>query len=793
MSPILFRAWAEMRSRWRSWAALAVFLGIFGGAVMAISAGARRTDSAYERFLVSSRAWDVQVPKFPAIFAPAFAQPDLDRVERLPQVAEAMRFTVFQPFNAPVEDAVTSADPRFLTSFNIPKVLSGRLPKPDHPHEVALNFAMAQSNHLRVGSRIRWTFLDANSEPSNPVLVPVDFTVVGIEAAPGEFPPTLGNEPAVLLSRSFLSRYLGKILSFESSIIRLKHGAADVPAFGREVQRMSGGKVVFLFRQIDQARNIDRSFHLQAIALWLLAGVTGLVTVLVFSQTLARQTYLESVEYPTLRSLGMTSGDLVTIAMIRAAVVAVAGSLIAAVVAALASPLFPRGLARIAEPNPGFAIDLTVLAIGTFAILGMTALLQLVPALRGARSIGVGQAVDAMRTRNRPSFADRLARAGMPPSGVAGVRLALEPGRGRSAVPVWSSIVGVTVGLSALIAAITFGTSLDRLLHTPRLYGVTWDLDLVGEFGTRQAEQRILPVVRRDPRVAGAVAGGISVPMEVDGFRADAVAIAGDSAPVFPALLEGRRPVKPDEIVVGAKTLQRLGKQVGDPVRVDVVGTRPGMMRIVGVAVIPPVGDIGRFGEGALVPYSALFRLVPGAPPPSDVLVRLKSGADEAAFIRSMRARLGPQLEIDRPQEPSDLVNFGRVQDMPLVLAGLLGLLAAATLGHMLITMVLRRRRDLAVLKTLGFVRRQMSATVAWQASTLAAVALLIGLPLGIAVGRWTWSAFAHQFGILPESVMSISTLLLVVPATLLLSNLLAAVPGRMAARTQPAVVLRSE
>jgi MacB-like periplasmic core domain/FtsX-like permease family len=381
----------------------------------------------------------------------------------------------------------------------------------------------------------------------------------------------------------------------------------------------------------------------------------------------------------------------------------------------------------------------------------------------------------------------------MPPSSVAGVRLALEPGRGRSAVPVRSSIAGVTVGLAALIAAMTFGTSLDHLLHTPRLYGVTWDLDLVGEFGTREAERRILPVVQRDPRVAGAAAGGISVPMEVDGLRADAVAIAGDSAAVFPALLEGRRPAKADEIVVGARTLQRLGKHVGDPVQVDVVGTKPRTMRIVGVSVIPPVGDIGRFGEGALVPYSALVRLVPDAPPPSDVLVRLLPGANEAAFIRSMRTQLGPKLEIDRPQQPSDLVNFGRVQDMPRILAGLLGLLAAATLGHMLITAVLRRRRDLAVLKTLGFVRRQMSATVAWQASTLAAVALLIGLPLGTTVGRWTWSAFAHQFGILPESVVSISALLLIVPATLLLSNLIAAVPGRIAARTQPATVLRSE
>jgi ABC-type lipoprotein release transport system permease subunit len=793
MSPILFRAWAEMRGRWRTWLALAVVLGIFAGAVMAVSAGARRTDTAYERFLVASRAWDVQVPKFPAEFAPAFAQPDLDDVERLPQVAEAIRITAFQPFNGPVEDAVTSVDPRFLTAFNRPTILSGRLPRLDRPDEVAVNFGTAEANHLRVGSRLRLMFADAKSDLSNPKLVPLSFTVVGIEAAPGEFPPTLGNEAAFLLSRAFLSTYRAKLFSFESSLIRLKHGTADLPAFGREVNRLGGGKVVFLFRQIDQARNIERSFHLQAVALWLLAAVTSLVTILVFSQTLARQTFLESVEYPTLRSLGMTSGELLTIAMIRASVVAAAGYIIAAVAAALASPLFPRGLARIAEPHPGFALDFTVLALGAVGILAMTAVVQFIPAWRAARAATAEGAAEPLTLRKRPSLADRRARAGMPPSGVAGVRLALEQGRGRSAVPVWSSIVGVTVAIAALTSAITFGTSLNHLIHTPRLYGVTWDLDLVGEFGTREAEQKILPVAQRDPRVAGAAAGGISVPMEIDGVRADAVAIAGDSAPVFPSLLEGHRPLRADEIVVGAKTLQRLGKHVGDEVRVNVVGTKPGTMRVVGVAVIPPVGDIGRFGEGALVPYSALFRLVPDAPPPSDVLVRLSPGANEAAFTSAMRAQLGQRLEIDRPQQPSDLVNFGRVQDMPLVLAGLLGLLAAATLGHMLITAVLRRRRDLAILKTLGFIRRQMSVAVAWQASTLAVVALLIGLPIGTAAGRWTWGLFAHQFGILPETAVSVSILFLTIPVTLLLANLLAAIPGRIAARTQPALVLRSE
>jgi ABC-type antimicrobial peptide transport system permease subunit len=776
LTSVLFRARTELRSRWRAWAALAAFLGVFPGAVMAVTAGARRTDSSYKRFLTWSHAWDVLLPDYPADFAPAFAHINLDTAERLPQVAESLRVTSFQTFGGPEEDVITSADPRFGTTFSRPKVLSGRLPRPDRADEVALSFTTAQDQHFRIGDVLHLTIAKAGIDPTAQVGLPVTLTVVGIEASPGEFPPTLGNTPALLASRAFALQYQADLLHFEDSLIRLKRGAADLPAFQKQVDRLSGGRVVFLFRHIDQAANIERSFHLQALALWLLAAITGLVTLLVFSQTLARQTFLESQEYPTLRALGMTRGGLAAVGMIRAGVVALAGAAVAAVTAAAASPFFPRGIARIAEPHPGFSLDMAVVGIGTAAMFVATALLQAIPAWRATAASGEREA--STQVRSRPS--------------VAGVRLALEPGRGRSAVPVRTSIVGVTLGIAGLVAAVTFGTSLDHLLHTPRLYGVTWDVQVSAEFGTNDAEEKLLPAIRTDPRVAGAVAGAISVPLEVDGHRADAVALAGDATSVYPPLLEGRPAHGSGEIVLGSKTLHQLGKAVGDVVSVNVVGTKPGSVRVVGAAVIPPIGDIGRFGEGALVPYEVLQRLVPEAPPPNDVLVKVAPGADRQALVRSLRQQVGPQAVAD-PQQPSDLVNFGRVQNMPLVLTGVLGLLAAATLAHMLVTAVLRRRRDLAVMKTLGFVRRQMWATVAWQASTLAVVALIVGMPLGVAGGRWAWSAFANQSGILPESSVSVPILLLAIPATFMLANLMAGVPGRIAARMQPAQVLRTE
>jgi predicted lysophospholipase L1 biosynthesis ABC-type transport system permease subunit len=172
-------------------------------------------------------------------------------------------------------------------------------------------------------------------------------------------------------------------------------------------------------------------------------------------------------------------------------------------------------------------------------------------------------------------------------------------------------------------------------------------------------------------------------------------------------------------------------------------------------------------------------------------LVELAPGADRRAA--------GPSLQRDfpgtvlTPFAPAEVENLRRIDTLPFVLAGLLGLLAAGTIAHTLITSVRRRRRDLAILKTLGFVRTQVSATVAWQASTFAVLAAVIGLALGIAGGRWLWIFFADRLGVRPEPVIPILLLIVVIPGALALANLIAAIPARAAARTQPALVLRTE
>jgi ABC-type lipoprotein release transport system permease subunit len=142
---------------------------------------------------------------------------------------------------------------------------------------------------------------------------------------------------------------------------------------------------------------------------------------------------------------------------------------------------------------------------------------------------------------------------------------------------------------------------------------------------------------------------------------------------------------------------------------------------------------------------------------------------------------------------PTDVADFGGVTRMPFFIAAVFAAAAAAALAHALLTSIRRRRRDVAVLKTLGFTRTQVLGTIAWQATTIAAVGLLVGVPLGLGVGRFTWTLFAQDLGAVPEAITPVGATVLVIPAAILLANLIAALPALSAASTQPAVVLRAE
>jgi ABC-type lipoprotein release transport system permease subunit len=128
-----------------------------------------------------------------------------------------------------------------------------------------------------------------------------------------------------------------------------------------------------------------------------------------------------------------------------------------------------------------------------------------------------------------------------------------------------------------------------------------------------------------------------------------------------------------------------------------------------------------------------------------------------------------------------------------VVLAAVLAASAAAVLGHLLVSAVRSRRRDFAMLATLGFVPGQLRSAVRWQATVVALVASLVGIPLGVAAGRVLWTRFADGIHAVSAPTVPWWEVALAAPVAIVVANAVAAVPGRWASRTSPAATLRQE
>ena len=295
--------------------------------------------------------------------------------------------------------------------------------------------------------------------------------------------------------------------------------------------------------------------------------------------------------------------------------------------------------------------------------------------------------------------------------------------------------------------------------------------------------------------------------MGIDGAVIPAIGVARGRGPLLsPTLLTGRPPGTEHEIVLGAATLRQIGRRVGQSVTVTVGGHQI-RDRIVGSAVFPNFGqggltptDLGQGAETTAAVLQPQAQAVGGGPGFQFALVRFKPGhrpaADLAGFQRSMAGfcRLVQQSTcVVTGQRPNSVASYASIDGTPEVLAVVLAVLGAAVLGQLIVVSGRRRRRDFAILKALGMVRWQVSSITTWQLTTLTVLALLIGLPLGIAVGRWSWALFTGGLGIPADAIAPVPFILLMVPAVILVANAVAYWPARSAARLSAARVLRAE
>jgi len=402
-----------------------------------------------------------------------------------------------------------------------------------------------------------------------------------------------------------------------------------------------------------------------------------------------------------------------------------------------------------------------------------------------------------------------------------GLRFALQSGRGRTSVPARSVLVGATLAVALVTTTLPFSSGLHTLVSRPALYGWNWSYALTSENVVPPAA---LGALNRDPDVA-AWSGYHNLSVQIDGQTVP-VLLGNNHAAVAPPILSGHGVDGDNQVVLGPSTLSMLHKHVGDTV-IGSFGTPntaplylpPFKMVITGTATLPAIGGASNFadhpsmGTGGVVSDHVSPAFIHSAQSPDPnlngpglVFVRLRSGVSAAAGLADMNrlATLSDKVFAADPnatgdtvavlgvQHPAEIVNYQSTGATPVILAAGLGLGAVIALALTLIASVRRRRRDLALLKTLGFTTRQLAATVGWQASVVAAIAAIIGVPVGIAAGRQLWILFARNINAVPEPTVPAS-LILIAAGVLILANLVAAVPARIAARTPAALVLRAE
>ncbi len=828
--------------------------GLGGGAAMTALSGARRADTAMPRFLEFSRPTTGAVffgdsPFTPPPVSGAAADsvsppPYTSGVLSLPQVADYYRVLyLFTSTDREQPGAVNTfgfVDSTATRAADRPLVVSGRLPDPGAPLEASVNQLAASKLHLHVGSTIQVRSYSAAqlqsgsipggvdsglSDPSGPSY---ELRVTGIVRFPTDVNAIIplaakqdvlyeGQQNAYLTPAfvQVLAQDLGIPVEQVSGMnvfnVRLRHGAADWKPFVKAAQQLTANSgVPAQFEAGDSlgietaARSAERGIHVETIALLLFGALAALVTVLLVGQTLIWQLRADDDDRAVLRCLGATRLQLTEAAMIRPAVVAVGGALLALAVAATASQLTPFGLAREAEIRPGLEFNSALLlgSAAVFAVIVVTS--AAIPAWLVSRSARTGTGAVATATRAR--LLARLWAAGfIPVSTVVGVRYAFGSGKARRTAPELTALLGAVAAVAGLVAALTFGASLDHLIRTPSQQGWNWDVlvgnpndssDAVAQGGSMLAANQLVGAYSTMGELGSVDVDGITVPQ--------ILAIDQLKGSVHPPILEGRGPSAPDEIALATHTLNVLHKQIGQTAEGTGPDGKAHTFTIVGRMVAPSVGDVltNSLGDGGWIDASFVHQqwrspTNPSGTPPSgtDVLnvfaVKLAPGASMPAAVDSLRKDFGPTVLQQLPAQ--DAVNLKSVSGLPFVLAALVGLIGAVTLGHALVSSVRRHRRDLAVLKSLGFVRRQVSATVASDATTFALVALALGIPLGLAGGRWAWTAVASGIYSVSPPIIPLAAVAAIVPATLLVSNAVAAWPARAAGRLDAALAMRSE
>ena len=771
MRAVIYRVRSVLRRRLAATLGVTLIVTLVCGVVIAFAAGAKRTSTAPDRYTTD----------FGGVADARIIQDDrgkpLDRqVAALPGVesVDSMSFVFGGLSDAGGNNLDFSLV--FAGSFRPGgvRLVDGRAADPANEHEFVATRNFVGRTHLKIGDALNLVTLTPDqalngfnlSDPRGPRL---SITMVGIVDGASQLDDST---PIVVISPALLGENIG--LSETLMDVDLRPGV-DLAKLRAEMDGAPNLAALSVEPGALISQPVRHAVQAQARGLWILTAVAAIAAIAVLGQVMTRQVRPTQEERERLSAIGFTRSQILADAIVRGAIPITIGSLLGAVVAVLGSDQFPFGFVRVLEPRPGIRVDwISMLAGAALFIVALTlwTLAALAASGRTNRAVRLSPLVEALATRSAS------ATAGI------GMRLAFTR-RPRERGSVRGSVVGVLLSVAGVVAAITFGVSLDRLVHQPFRYGSNYDAS-VGDNGAATLANGLVDRLDANPDVTSlmlfagsqARAGDRTIPML--GLEA----VRGQGQPI---MLEGRLPASDDEIAFGRLTAADIGVQVGDAV--ELAGpTQSQVFRVTGLAVVPGLGANDGLGSGGIVTMRGLARIDAKALVTSAV-VNLRVGLEKFFSSIPEFADLPP----NPAYKPTAIVNASRIRAIPFVLAAVLAALALVTVGHVLLTSMRSRRRDLAILRSLGADRSWITRAVHWQATVLTALPVVVGIPVGIVIGRLIFVAFADSMGAVHDAAIPLLRLAVGAVAVVVMANGVASMVSHRTRRREPALLLQGE
>jgi ABC-type lipoprotein release transport system permease subunit len=757
--------------RWvgRHWGRLvvaAVLIGVVGGLALGLAAGTRRTSSAPDRY-TRHFGGDPDL-----LITQLSGQPLDEQVARLPGVASIESFVFVPSFPVSPRDGTPVLEPNTFAGDDDAvgrRAVQGRLTDPSHPDEFTVNRSMASLLSERFGTRIGDRFqvvsydqdqVAANFDTSEDPAVPAfTATLVGVTDAPSDFDD---DSPMMVFPRSFIGRHPDVGVVQTIMAVHLAPGA-DPGEVMQGVHQLPNGSDAYAGAQRVVSDSARRAVRFQVTALWVVAALSVLAAAVLIAQVVSRTLRVGDEERASMAAIGWRRRDLAVERAVEGGIAAIIATPVAGLVAYALTSMFPLGVLRSIEPDPGAHVDWFVTVVGLVGLGGFVVATAAVVGIRRTR---------LANARGRPGvLTSALSPRGARMPLAVGARFA-SSGIGARGRP-WASLLAGAIGVAGVVGAVCVGLSLTRIIDRPDRWGVDYD-QLFGNPYTSTQADIVAPVVGNPDVVGlmGATIGSVSV----DGADTPTLAFTTAKGGLVPTVLRGRSPAGSGEIGLGAEVARRLGVGLGDTVEVAGVSGSSRPLAVVGIVVTPDSA-----GAGAAMSFDAYHELNPSATQ-NLVLVDFRQGAPVGARRALAAANFSPPGALP---VPTSVRALGRVTAAPFLLAAVLALLLVVGCTYLLASSVRARRGDLAILRALGSNSRQLRTAVHWQATLVTAAIVVIGVPLGVSLGRRVVSLLTTALGIVPGTQQPAAVLLLVTIGALLIANGLAFLPARRAARAR--------